>query len=154
MRRTYLVLAVAVVMLASAGIALASSHTGSSTVSFSVATTQQLTANSVGLGSVAPGVTSTNTAPFTISSNTNWQVTAVAADDFKDSSATVSLASTAMTLGGNALPKSPSGAATIASGNATESATPSVATTLDVPWTGNLGSKSLFAVVTYTAVPN
>ncbi len=127
------------------------STTDEGTVSFSVKATQSITAENISLGNLASGANESNQTPVTVSSNTAWYVTAQAAENFSDGENPATalpienlvLAGTAMSLDSDI---------TIASGSATESETPSIATGMTIPSDSSLVGKSFSTTITYTIV--
>ncbi|MBE0447805.1 MAG: hypothetical protein IBX64_06855 [Actinobacteria bacterium] len=154
MKKTHLMALLALgLVLALAGAATAATS-GNAPVSFSVISSMEITANSVNLGSLAPGTHDLgNKNPVTVSANRNWAVTAQAGGDFTDSATTppTTLAISNLKMNNNTM--SSTVAVNIASGSAGQNQTPNVPASINIPWDANLGGKTLSATITYTVIP-
>lgn len=143
--------AIAILIVCVVGVAAAATG-GSASVTFTVLPTQELTADSLPLGSVSAGINSLGSkTPVTVSSNTAWKVMAQADGNYVAGAQSIPAGNLA--LGGNGL--STTSTVQIASGGAGQGLNPAVTTTLNVPWTIDPGVSSAFSgSVTYSIMPN
>lgn len=150
--RTLTIALVIGLVLAGLTAAAVAATSDSGSVTFTVQPSQQLTVSSLSLGTVTAGVNNKgNKNPVDVSSNTAWEVTAQADDDFSDGGSKT-LTADNLSLSGQAM--STSTAKQIATGSAGTTQTPDVATVLTVPWSLDAGSGTAFSgSITYTLSP-